>query len=206
MAERIVNISSKIQELVDSSSIIKDSGFLVYEEDLFLLSPYKEKSDNLVYAKIVYINDKISSSEDESGKTFRENELLNLLFAHCKGKCSTYSEIFKTSLERMGILAKVTLPEIDEIEKSEMSELPKFSRSSIHRYLQVLEIDGVSVEDLDILVDPTIGQFIRGHFHIFVGTREDLRVLVKEAIQSGKIINTRFPEHIFIRAWGNKSR
>ena len=62
---------------------------------------------------------------------------------------------------------------------------------NIHTYLKIG----------DIIIDPTIGQFLEGHNHIFIGTREELRILVL----SGKyqIINTQFPdpEEFFEQTW-----
>ena len=61
-----------------------------------------------------------------------------------------------------------------------------------------------------IFVDPSIGQFIEGHNHVFVGTRRDLNSLILEQTGNGKpyrIINTRSknnPEEALSRTWGNK--
>lgn len=65
---------------------------------------------------------------------------------------------------------------------------------------------------MEILIDPSIGQFIEGHPHVFVGTREKLRDLVVNQTGEGKpyhIVHTSSannPQEAFERIWGNTSR
>lgn len=69
-----------------------------------------------------------------------------------------------------------------------------------------------NVEDVEILIDPTILQFIQGHKHVFVGTRDQLHRLVTNETGEGKpyrIVNTKLhnnPEKAFQRIWGSKSK
>jgi hypothetical protein len=56
----------------------------------------------------------------------------------------------------------------------------------------------------DIIIDPTIGQFIEGFHGVFVGTRKLLKLIVLRS----KIHNTRSknnPTEAFERIWGNNS-
>jgi len=74
-----------------------------------------------------------------------------------------------------------------------------------HVYVTV-RIDGV-----EVLVDPTIGQFLYGYNHVFVGTREALRDLVVNQVGEGKKYNspTYFhafsSEGFFRTVWGETS-
>ncbi len=69
-----------------------------------------------------------------------------------------------------------------------------------------------NVKDVEILIDPTIIQFLEGHKHVFVGTRNQLHKLVTEQTGEGKpyqIVHTKSrnnPEEAFQRIWGSKSR
>jgi hypothetical protein len=78
-----------------------------------------------------------------------------------------------------------------------------------HRYI-VVEQNGQ-----ELIVDPTLGQFILGHNHIFVGTRAELRKLVTQAAHGEHPLYTvndfltrvkNFtPEMIFDAVWGKTS-
>lgn len=80
--------------------------------------------------------------------------------------------------------------------------------SGIHWYLVR------NVDDVEVIIDPTLGQFLIGYNHIFVGTREKLRDLV--FIHSGEnkcyqynplwFGETPNPKKIFELAWGNIPR
>lgn len=73
-----------------------------------------------------------------------------------------------------------------------------------HEYLMIEN------SNVDIVVDPTLGQFLVGHNHIFVGTHAQLRELVLEKTGDGKEYqysqhwfgNTP-PEEVFEEMWGN---
>ena len=77
--------------------------------------------------------------------------------------------------------------------------------TSGHAYLTTELRDGS-----ELIIDPTIGQFIKGFNHVFIGTRKELQDLVVNQTGEGKkyqIINTRSrnsPEEAFLRIWGDK--
>lgn len=68
----------------------------------------------------------------------------------------------------------------------------------------------------EVIIEPTIGQIILGHNHIFVGFRSDLRRIVvgntggpDSPYQIAPLYATyhqRYPEEIFRHFWGDKSR
>jgi len=75
------------------------------------------------------------------------------------------------------------------------------SPSPIHWYLQ--EIGGI-----DTLVDPTFGQIILGHNHVFVGTRRELKELVHQKTDGNPyhLPNDRFPASTYFDYfWGDRS-
>lgn len=77
--------------------------------------------------------------------------------------------------------------------------------TNAHIYL-VTRIPG----DVEIIVDASIGQFLEGHSHTFVGTRSQLRDLYLNQTGEGKpyqIVNTRSrnnPKEAFRRIYGDK--
>ena len=103
------------------------------------------------------------------------------------GKCGIISSELQDRLEetrRMPVNMKV-------------SDHPK--ATSGHKYLTT-EINGV-----EVIIDASIGQYIRGHTHVFVGTRSQLKKLILAS--RGNIINTQAdlmqnPEEFFTRTWG----
>lgn len=54
---------------------------------------------------------------------------------------------------------------------------------------------GTNVKGTNLIIDPTIGQFIKGYSHIFVGTRRDLVGLVSQAYTDDKL-NISFEEQL----------
>ena len=68
------------------------------------------------------------------------------------------------------------------------------------------------VGKFEVLIDPSIGQFLENYNHVFIGTREQLRDLVLN--QTGdrkpyKLINSKSkknPLEMFERTWGSSSR
>lgn len=64
----------------------------------------------------------------------------------------------------------------------------------------------------EVLIDATIGQFIEGFNHVFVGSREKLRDLVLNQTGEGKkykvveIFDKYSPEEVFELVWGNQSK
>lgn len=77
--------------------------------------------------------------------------------------------------------------------------------SNAHVYLTT------QVGRTEIVIDPTIGQFIEGYNHVFVGTRKQLKDLVVNRTGSGKqfqITHTKSrnnPKEAFERTWGNQA-
>lgn len=116
--------------------------------------------------------------------------------------CGTFSPELQKHLKERGL-------------DTEQIESAREDRSS-HIYLTTL-IDGI-----EVIIDPTIGQYLKGHNHVFVGTREQLRGLVINKTRKPtemniqiikdkpyQIINTRShndPHEAFDRIWGEKSQ
>lgn len=108
------------------------------------------------------------------------------------GNCGTFTSELSKALQEEGL------------------ELPTYTSSredsNWHGYL-IANDDGV-----EVIIDPTIGQFIQGHNHTFVGTRRELRELVLNKTGDGKpykIVNTKSrynPAEAFERTWGNESK
>lgn len=76
-----------------------------------------------------------------------------------------------------------------------------------HLYLTTTE------SGIEIIIDPTIGQFVQGYSHVFVGTRAELRDIVcrqtlpggSYRLQAGWRYET--PRHVFFEVmWGTESR
>ena len=76
--------------------------------------------------------------------------------------------------------------------------------SNHHEYL-IADENGI-----EVIIDPTIGQFIKGHNNTFIGTRAQLKDLVLNQTGEGKlykIVNTKSannPTEAFERTWGNE--
>jgi len=74
-----------------------------------------------------------------------------------------------------------------------------------HEYLTTPTLSG------EVLIDPTIGQYIAGHNHIFVGTRKQLKKVVEKQTGKGKkyslspLARDRTPSELFLDIWGNRS-
>lgn len=68
----------------------------------------------------------------------------------------------------------------------------------------------------EVIIEPTIGQIVLGHNHIFVGSRSDLRKLIVETtggpnspyqiVPPYTSYHQKHPEEIFRHFWGDKSR
>lgn len=115
---------------------------------------------------------------------------------HLGNQCGYISERLRTCLEDEGI----------ESSRQRSAHLSQFD----HAYLTTY------VAGIEILIDPTIQQFIDGHTHVFVGTREQLKMLLKEKVGPGKpyryteemieLVGIRkSAEEIFDIIWGNTS-
>ncbi len=106
------------------------------------------------------------------------------------GKCGMLSDELEELLWKYGVSTrKTTSGDFD---------------TSGHTYLSLSLIP-------QIVIEPSIGQFIEGHNYVFVGTREQLEDLVLHQTGEGKqfsIINTRSknnPEEALRRIWGDKN-
>src|ERR1041385_5456847 len=75
------------------------------------------------------------------------------------------SECVDASVELADALIRIGL-------HTQPSSSTYFSHWNRHSYLLTEE------QSVEIIIDPTIGQYIRGHNHTFVGTREQLREMV----------------------------
>ena len=72
------------------------------------------------------------------------------------------------------------------------------------------------IDPNEVIIEPTIGQIILGHNHIFVGFRSDLRKIVVDKTGSPNspyqidplyaTYHQKHPEEIFRHFWGDKSR
>lgn len=68
----------------------------------------------------------------------------------------------------------------------------------------------------EVIIEPTIGQIVLGHNHIFVGFRSDLRRLIVKTtggpdspyqiVPPYTAYHQEHPEEIFRHFWGDKSR
>ncbi len=69
-----------------------------------------------------------------------------------------------------------------------------------HRSLRTV-VDGV-----EVIIDPSIGQYVAGHNHVFVGTRAQLKQLILSP--STRLIHTNIADKggFFQRTWGNKGQ
>lgn len=108
-------------------------------------------------------------------------------------KCLSFSQELALPLRRFGYQATVS--------RSATYENEPFN----HVYV-VVQIDGV-----EVLVDPTIGQFLEGHNNVFVGVRETLRDLVVHHTGSDKeyrapaYFDSFLNEEFFTIVWGDSS-
>ncbi len=109
-----------------------------------------------------------------------------------KGDCGSISDDLGMSLKRNGTHTSFV----------NSSRFPDV-REAIHYFLMV---------EGDIAVDPTIGQYINRHNHVFVGTIADLRALVLQADKDEQLTPLAQKYHhgdaedFFERVWGSKQK
>lgn len=121
------------------------------------------------------------------------------------GELSTLPENVDRSINRASFLLRCgfIVPELARSLKSsdQESQISIRSYDSEHAHHIYLTISQPTHE---IVVDPTIGQYIEGYNHVFVGTRNQLRSLMLGAnmLQAG-IGESR--EQFFQRIWGDSS-
>lgn len=80
------------------------------------------------------------------------------------GQCDYLTELVESALRQIGTGSRLI-------------------KSGVHSFL------AIHVDNVDVFVDPAIGEFIAGHNHIFVGTKEDLKRLITTSHSQGQIIN-----------------
>ncbi|MDE2025926.1 MAG: hypothetical protein KGJ07_05510 [Patescibacteria group bacterium] len=103
-----------------------------------------------------------------------------------KGKCGIISGELQTALATAGIPTDMCISED--------------RATTWHRSLRTV-INGV-----EIILDASIGQYVEGYTHVFVGTRTELKQLILNP--HTKIINTSISSKgdFFQRTWGNKGQ
>lgn len=79
-------------------------------------------------------------------------------------KCDDFSKIVRVALSLSGVRAEI-------------------AQTYVHTFLKV------DSSGADVYVDPTMGQFIGGHSHIFVGTEANLTDLVHQAYADNRLVN-----------------
>jgi hypothetical protein len=62
-----------------------------------------------------------------------------------------------------------------------------------------------TIDGQELIIDPTIAQYVAGYDQIFFGTRAELKTLIMHPTTqfTGSVAGTR--EQIFLRYWGNTS-
>lgn len=109
------------------------------------------------------------------------------------GACGTICESLQTGCLDHNILLDKTSSEDED--------------SAGHVYLTTKLSNGST-----LIIEPSIGQFIEGHNHVFIGSREQLHDLVINQTGTGKkyqIVNTRSKsnsEEAFRRIWGTRGK
>jgi len=139
-----------------------------------------------------FVNDSFSSSLTDSLSTNPMRVGSNIDSNSLYGMCGTLSYELGVGLKDAGITTEQLISDDED--------------NNAHVYLATKETDQ------PIIIDPSIGQFIEGHNHIFVGTRQQLKDLVVN--QTGefgkyKITHTRSrnnPEEAYRRIWGINGR
>jgi hypothetical protein len=103
-----------------------------------------------------------------------------------RGKCGTICEDLQDRLKTAGVLVDMCIS--------------GDRNTSWHRYL------GTRHDGVEVIIDPSIGQFIKGHRQVFIGTRDQLKQLVLHP--KTVIVNARtsIPHEVFSRTWGSISQ
>jgi len=108
------------------------------------------------------------------------------------GRCGSFAYELQVNLSNKGMEVDIATSSSDD--------------SNAHMYL-IYGLEGKS----EVIIDPSIGQFIEGHNNVFVGTRKQLRDIVLNQTGEGKkyrITHTRSkdnPQEAFERTWGRES-
>lgn len=140
---------------------------------------------------------RLSTDPAKVGELVNQGSLFN--------QCRNISEPLQDILENSGVPAHLAVSRFILNNRVYLNNrVDEFKATSDHTYLIVDE------KNEDILIDPTIGQFVLGHNHTFVGTRDSLRQIVFSQRQ------LQIPKHIFLKTgpdmsllfewlWGNTS-
>lgn len=111
-----------------------------------------------------------------------------------KGMCGTYCTVVYESLR--------IIPWIEEVQQCESSPNPEIANIYAHRYIQLQFEDNVS-----IILDPTLGQYVKDYNTVFIGTRQELKDIILNS--NAQLINIKFaadtPENrldFFNKVWG----
>lgn len=109
-----------------------------------------------------------------------------------RGNCADFSDELQKNLAMMGILTHIAFGVC-------------ITSAKIAHIFLITEVGGE-----EIIIDPTIGQFLTNHTHTFVGSREHLKLKVAQAFCSGDYNDqkngSRCAEELYLNIWGDRSR
>lgn len=128
-----------------------------------------------------------SSHTEEFRDTLSTNSALSTITPDMlKGKCGTISGELRDALSPVGIDTDICISEA--------------RLSTWHRSLKT------TLQGVEIIIDGSIGQYVAGHTHVFVGTRAELKQLITNPHTT--LINTTISDRaeFFQRTWGNKGQ
>ena len=109
-----------------------------------------------------------------------------------RGPCWFYSTHLGRELEKEGVM----------VSTAHSSEGRKETGRPFHHYLVVVK------NGIEVTVDPTIGQFVLGHNHVFVGTTDQLWDMIEDIPSSGSPYvlpppsTSDSPRDAFTQIWG----
>ena len=116
----------------------------------------------------------------------------DILSDSLRGNCADFSDELQKNLAMMGILTHIAFGVC----------------SSSAKIAHIFLITEVNREE--IIIDPTIGQFLTKHTHTFIGSREQLKLLVFNAFNSGDFndlkCGSKSAEELYLNIWGTQSR
>jgi hypothetical protein len=90
-------------------------------------------------------------------------------------KCDTLSSELQRNLIEMGI-------NIDRCQNAIVDDISDVYNP--HIFLRQLIV--IDEEEVEIIIDPSIGQYLVGHNHVFIGTRQQLKELIETQAGEGK--------------------
>lgn len=104
--------------------------------------------------------------------------LTNFQARHFYGKLSIYPEAVDESIDYVELRGKCALLSFAIRDLLRMENVEVVSQGSSEKDYPCHIYDLVNPYGNRIIIDPSIGQIIKGHNHVFVGTEMDLRNLV----------------------------